>query len=138
LKPVLLDTGVIVALLDRSQSAHRQCAAVAEDLSRPLASCEAVIAEACYLLRDVPHAEDRIIANVEQGIFQLSFQLSGSSDLVRNVMKKYLDLPASLADACLVCLAEQLDTGDILTLDRHFETYRWRKNRPFNLLVPPT
>ena len=33
-------------------------------------------------------------------------------------------------------IGEELDTGDILTLDRDFESYRWRRNRPFHLLVP--
>ena len=52
--PVLLDTGVIVALMDRSESRHRACVRVVERLERPLVTCEAVIAESCYLLRRFP------------------------------------------------------------------------------------
>ena len=40
-----------------------------------------------------------------------------------------------LADACLVDLADQMDSGQILTLDRDFELYRWRPRRKFELLV---
>jgi uncharacterized protein len=50
-------------------------------------------------------------------------------------MRKYRDQPADFADACLIHLAEELDTGEILTLDRDFELYRWRRTRSFTLLV---
>jgi hypothetical protein len=33
-------------------------------------------------------------------------------------------------------MADQLDSGDILTLDRDFKRYRWRRNRSFRLLIP--
>jgi hypothetical protein len=33
-------------------------------------------------------------------------------------------------------MADQLDTGDILTLDSHFAHYRWRRNRRFRNLIP--
>ena len=76
-----------------------------------------------------------MIENVERGIFQISSQLSRSANLVSNVMRKYRDLPMDFADACLIQLADELNTGDILTLDRDFESYRRRSIRPFNLLV---
>jgi predicted nucleic acid-binding protein len=47
MKPVLVDTGVIVALLDRSEQSHARCVAAMEELERPLVTCEAVIAESC-------------------------------------------------------------------------------------------
>ena len=46
-----------------------------------------------------------------------------------------LVVEATAADACLIYLADQFNTGDILTLDRHFHTYRWRRTRRFHLLV---
>jgi uncharacterized protein len=134
-KPVLLDTSVIVALLDRSERRHAQCVAVVEALERVLVTCEAVIAESCYLLRQFPGASETILENVERGVFHLPFQLSQSAAAVQRILRKYRDLPADFADACLIDLAEQLSTGDILTLDRDFESYRWRRSRPFHLLV---
>ncbi len=135
MKPTLLDTGVIVGLLDRSEAHHARCVAALEGLEGPLVTCEAVIAESCYLLRDLTGAPETVLENVERGIFQLPFQLSRSAPLVRAVMRKYRDLPADFADACLIQLADELNTGDILTLDRDFESYRWRRTRPFRLLV---
>ena len=135
MKPVLLDTGVIVALLDRSERHHARCVAVMEGLERPLVTCEAVIAESCYLLRGLPGAADSILENVERGVFQIPFQLSRAAASVRSILRKYRDLAPDFADACLIQLADELETGDILTLDRDFESYRWRRNRPFHLLV---
>ncbi len=125
MKPVLLDTGVIVALRDRSERHHSRCVAVMEELERPLATCEAVIAG----------AREAILENVEKGIFEVPYQLSRSAAAVRTILHKYRDAPASLADACLIHMADELDTGDILTLDRDFEFYRWRTTHPFRLLI---
>jgi uncharacterized protein len=136
MKPVLVDTGVIVALLDRNERYHAACSATMRGLERPLVTCEAVIAESCYLLRGLSGAAETVLENVVRGVFQVPFQLSRSAAAVRFTLRKYRDLSADFADACLIQLAEELNTGDILTLDSDFRTYRWRRNRAFNLLVP--
>ncbi len=135
MKPVLLDSGVIVALLDRSERHHAQCVAVITELKQPLATCEAVIAESCYLLRQLPGAGETVLENVARGVFHVAFELSRSAASVRSIMRKYRDQSADLADACLIHLADELSTGEVLTLDRDFEVYRWRKTRTFRLLV---
>ena len=134
MKPVLLDTGCIVALLDRSERNHAACAQVVRDLGAPLATCEAVIAESCYLLRRLPGASDAVLENVERGIFRIPFHLEEDANSVRSLMQTYADVPMDLADACLVRLAELLDTGTIVTLDRDFLVYRWRKRKRFDCL----
>ena len=135
MKPVLLDTGVIVALLDRSEKYHTQCVAAIQELDQPLVTCEAVISESCYLLREVNGAPETVLENVEQGMFQLTFQLMHSANAVKGIMRKYRNIPADFADACLVHLADILDTGAILTLDSDFLTYRWRRTRHFEMLI---
>ena len=135
MKPVLLDTGVVVALLDRSERHHARCATVVTKLESPLVTCEAVIAESCYLLRRLPGAAEAVLENVARGVFLIPFQLSRTATPVRNIMRKYSDQPADFADACLIQLADELNTGEILTLDRDFALYRWRKTRSFDLLI---
>lgn len=135
MKPVLLDSGVIVALLDTSERYHETCAEITDALDRPLVTCEAVIAESCYLLRRLPGASDRVIANVEGGTFGIGFRLDDAAPAVRTTMRRYRDMPSDLADACLIRMAHDFDTGDILTLDRHFTAYRWRGNKPFRNLI---
>ena len=135
MRPVLLDTGVIVALLDRSERFHGTCTEAVEALERPLVTCEAVIAESCYLLRGLPGAGQAVVANVEKGVFQVPFVLSRSAASVRQLLLKYADVPIDFADACLIHLAGELGTGEILTLDRDFEIYRWSRGTVFQLLI---
>jgi predicted nucleic acid-binding protein len=136
LTPVLLDTGVIVALLDRSERYHLSCKERLDTLAAPLVTCEAVIAESCYLLRHLPGAVEQILKNVESGAFQIPFRLSGAASQLRRIFRRYSDREVDLADACLVHLAEEMGTGDILTLDRDFEVYRWGSRKRFRMLIP--
>ena len=75
----LLDTGCIVALLDRSERSHQTCAAAIEAIDGPLVTCEAVFAEACYLLRTVPGAAEVILENVASGGFKIPFRLASAA-----------------------------------------------------------
>jgi predicted nucleic acid-binding protein len=136
LKPALLDSGAIVALLDRSERHHRVCADYLKTLSAPLVTCEAVIAESCYLLRHLPGAAEAILQNVAAGVFQIPFQLSRSAPQVQRIFRKYRYREVDLADACLVHLATELSAPDILTLDRDFRVYRWGANKAFHFLIP--
>ena len=88
MKPVLLDTGCLVALLDRSERHQGGCGSAAAELQAPLVTCEPVIAEACYLLRRLPAAVDAILQNVEQRIFQVPLQLADQAGAVRALLKK--------------------------------------------------
>lgn len=132
---ILLDTGVIVALLDPTDQHHSVCAEALERFSAPFATCEAVITESCYLLRQQSGAAEAILENVREGVFQIPFRLSQAASSLQRLFRKYRDREMDLADACLIHLADELQTGDILTLDRDFEIYRWGANRPFRLLL---
>ncbi len=134
--PVLLDTGVIVALLTRNERNHKACVTAVEPLTERLVTCEAVIAESCYLLRNTPGAPEAVLENVARGIFRIPFQLSHSARHIQGILRQYRDRQVDLADACLIHLAGELRTPDILTLDRDFDVYRWGRNRAFNRLVP--
>jgi predicted nucleic acid-binding protein len=135
MNPVLLDTGCIVALLDRSEQHHEQCVEVVAELEVPLLTCEPVLAEACYLLRRLKGAQAAVLQNVESGAFQVPYRLAGNASTVKKLMKKYVNIPMDLADACLVDMAAIYQTARILTLDHDFRVYRWGKNRPFHLLL---
>ncbi|HKV22956.1 MAG TPA: PIN domain-containing protein [Candidatus Acidoferrum sp.] len=135
MKPVLLDTGIIIALLNWRESSHKAAASAVVEIGGPLITCEAVITESCYLLRNVAGAAQTVLENVARGLFQIPFQLPREAPAVKWILRKYADRRIDFADACLIRLAEAFDTGDILTLDRDFETYRWGRNKPFNLLI---
>jgi uncharacterized protein len=79
-------------------------------------------------------APEAVIENVAAGIFLVPFQLSQETGGVKRVLRRYRDRKIDLANACLVCLADQFGTADILTLDQDFAIYRWGKNKPFRML----
>lgn len=137
-REVLLDTGVIVALLVRSERQHTTVFETVSQLDAPLVTCEAVIAEACYLVRELPGASDAILENVARGVFAVPFRLEQEATALGGLMKKYRSVPMDLADACLVRLAEIVGTGRILTLDSDFDVYRWHRTRRFERLVGTT
>jgi predicted nucleic acid-binding protein len=137
MKPVLLDTGPIVALLDRSERRHQECADLVERLEAPLVTCEAVVAEACYLLRGMKGASESVLENVERGNFLVPYRVAGRAAKLAHLIKKYSDRPMDFADACLVDMSGELSTSQILTLDGDFRFYRWGRNRAFELLISP-
>ena len=104
-------------------------------LATPLITCEAVVAESCYLLRDIEGAATAVLENVDRGVFQVPYRLTGNAGAVLKLMRKYADAPMDFADACLVDMASNYRTGRILTLDADFRIYRWGRNRPFELLL---
>jgi predicted nucleic acid-binding protein len=134
--PVLVDTGFLVALYDRREPMHNVCLRIHNQIDSPLATCEGVIVEALHLLRSLPKAKQNILKSIEEEILEIRFHLSESAAQIQALMKKYADRPASFADACLIQMADELETADILTLDSDFRQYRWRRNRSFNLLIP--
>jgi predicted nucleic acid-binding protein len=79
-------------------------------------------------------APEAVIENITAGIFQVPFQLSRDTAGVKQILRKYKDRKIDLADACLIRLADQFGTADILTLDRDFAIYRWGKNKLFRVL----
>lgn len=131
---LLLDTGALVSLLDRSQPLHRQCTRFFAEWQGTVISTEAVLTEATHLLGRVPGGRERC----------LEFFLSGGSNLMapslatlrrcHRLIEKYADLPMDYADATLVVLAEELDTDLVFTTDRDFKVYRIGGSRPFRIV----
>lgn len=133
---VLVDTGFLVATHDRNEPKHDLCVQVYDSIASQLVTCEAVLSEALYLLQRFPAAISSILLSVDSGALSIPFSLKESSRPVLEVMEKYADTPADFPGACLIHMANELDTGDILTLDSDFKHYRWRRNRRFRLLIP--
>lgn len=132
---VLLDTGPIVAMIDRRDPNHRKCTEAMHAVEARLVTCEAVIAKACYLLRHLSGAAHDVLLNVNQRRFAVEYRAAERADALAKLMAKYADAPMDFADACLVDMADLHQTEQILTLDSDFRIYRWGRNRPFKLLL---
>ncbi|HEX9876131.1 MAG TPA: PIN domain-containing protein [Gammaproteobacteria bacterium] len=132
---VLLDTGPLVALLSKDDADHERAERLFADCLPPLRCPEAVLAEACFLMRKVHAAGPaEVLALGRKGVYELSIRIDGHWANLEALLKKYADKPISLADACLIRSAEILDEPRILTFDADFLVYRWSRNRRFQLM----
>ena len=133
---VLADASFFVALLNKREAGHLRCQQAYQRIDAPIVTCEACVVETFHLLHHARPAVHALLGNIREGAIEMPFRLSDSAAEVQNCMDRYADTPCDFADACLIVMANELGTGDILTLDRDFEHYRWRRNRRFNLLIP--
>jgi len=131
----LLDTGPLVALLNRSDRYHAWAAEQWTEADAPLLSCEAVVAEACHLLRSCPGGGAAVVELVRRGAIALPFALAEESAAVARLLDRYADLPMSLADACLVRMAETLGCS-VMTIDADFRVYRIHGRRVIPTRMP--
>jgi uncharacterized protein len=132
---VLLDTGPIVALLSKDDAEHERAERLFSECPPPFRCCEAVLAEACFLMKKVHAAAPaEVIALGRKGVFAVSITLPDHWTEIERILRKYADRPISLADACLIRCAEIYQEDRILTFDSDFSVYRWNKNRKFHLL----
>jgi predicted nucleic acid-binding protein len=132
----LVDASFFVALYNLRESAHRRCVETLKTIENQLVTCEACITEALHLLNHASAAADAIFTSLEQGALETPFKLNDCPAAVGRIIEKYRDTPCDFADACLIAMADELGTGDILTLDSDFKHYRWKRTRKFNLLIP--
>jgi len=120
----IADAGPLVAYFDRSERHHRWAVERVEELEAPILVCEPVLAEAMFLLARLPKAQDVLLEYLQNGALILAFRLEQHIDDVRRLMRKYRDTPMSLADACIVRMAELHDRHAVFTLDSDFAVYR--------------
>ncbi|CAD5932931.1 hypothetical protein NO976_01462 [Planktothrix agardhii] len=131
---ILLDTGVLVTFINKREKLHPWTKEQWKKIELPLLTCEAVITEACFLLQDVYEGEEAVMNLISQKIISIPFQLNDDSEAIRELMKRYQNVPMSLADACLVRMSELISGSCVLTLDSDFVVYRKNKNQIIDLI----
>lgn len=134
---VILDTGPLVAFLNSRDKCHDWAVTQFGQIHPPLLTCEAVVSEACFLLRTWTRGAESILEMLERKILEISFSLSDNLAPISGLLKRYANIHTSLADACLVRMAELYDHSPILTLDSDFKIYRKHKRKVIPLLLPP-
>jgi predicted nucleic acid-binding protein len=132
---VLLDAGPLVALLSRSDANHERARRLFAACAPPFRSCEAVVAEACFLMRKVHAAgPSEVVALGALGVYTIAISAEQHWTNIEALLKKYADQPISLADACLIRCAEIHQEARILTFDSDFSVYKWARTRKFERL----
>ena len=135
-RDTLIDTGPLVAFLNRRDRYHRWATTRLAELPTPLLTCEAVVSETCFLLRHARDGSRAVLDLLSRGALRIAFRLEDHVDLVARLMGRYASVPMSLADACLVSMAEQHPDSRVLTLDRDFRLYRKHGRHALPLIMP--
>lgn len=120
----LLDTGPWVALHCLGERHHNWAKEQFARHPAPFLTCEAVVAETCFLLKRGGFDPAKALALIERGVVRVGMTLAEETSAVRSLFERYGNVPASLADACLIRMSELYERCVVLTLDSDFQIYR--------------
>ena len=129
----ILDTGPLVALLNRRDTFHRWTREALAHLASPLYACEPVLTEAAYLTK----RPIEILRMVTDGALTIGLTVTDESEALQRLLQRY-DGRMDLADACVVRQSELFQDSQVFTLDRRdFSIYRRNGRQAIPLLAPP-
>jgi len=133
----LVDTGPIVAFLNRRDRHHGWAVETFSTVRAPLLTCEAVLSEATYLLRRLTGGPEKAIELLTRGVVTVPFRLEGEAPAVKKLLARYGNVPMDLADACLVRLTELHADCVLLTVDSDFrDVYRRNGRQAIPTVLP--
>jgi predicted nucleic acid-binding protein len=104
---IIIDTSPLVAFIDKSDNFHQWTVETWKKLHPPLFTCEAVIAESCFLLQNVHGGESSILSLLEAKVIKIPFNLSEEVAAIKQLMKQYQSVPMSLSDCTINPLHSQ-------------------------------
>jgi uncharacterized protein len=133
---IIVDTGPLVALLNRNDKTHGWVMAQLADIRPPMITCEAVLAEATYLTSQIKGAREALIEMVGENFLQIGLQVQDQHAALLAMVKRYVNVPMSLADACVVRLAELHPKSPVFTLDSDFNIYRKNGRQVIEQICP--
>lgn len=134
---ILADTGPLVALVDESDEWHQWALQTLPKLPLPLVTCEAVLVEAWFLLKNHQPCKSDLAALHHRRALRVDFDFEENAAAIYQLLEKYADVPMDFADACLVKMAEHRSDVRVWTIDPDFRIYRRNRNRPIPLIFPP-
>ena len=133
---VLLDTGSLVAVLFRRDQYHEWAVEKISQMPIPLFTCEAVVAEACFLTQRMLGSSKAVFDFIETGAVKINFNLADEFEAVKGLSLRYQNVPISLADACLVRMSEIYENSTVFTPDSDFLIYRKNGNQIIPTIMP--
>jgi len=130
----IADTGFLVGFANRKDRFHRWAISIAEQLTEPLLTCEAVLAEAAF------HLDSGLVvfAMIRDGLVKVAFDSNGHLAQLEALAKRYADRHPGLADLCLIRMSELHPKLPVITVDRgDFRIYRRNKREIIPTICPP-
>jgi uncharacterized protein len=129
----IADTGFLVAFVNRRDRHHQWAVRIAGQVTSPLLTCEAVLAEAAFHLGDARLA----MALLDEGLVGLSFNLDEHIERIGELAARYADRLPDLADLCLIRMSEIHSRHPVITTDvRDFRVYRRGRREAIPLICP--
>lgn len=130
----IADTGFLVAFVSRDDAYHDWAVGLARELNEPLLTCEAVLAETAYNLRN----SSVVFEMLNEGIIALAFDCNDHLSQLETLAGRYADRRPDLADLCLIRMSELFPKHSVVTLARgDFRVYRRNKRETIPLICPP-
>jgi predicted nucleic acid-binding protein len=133
---VIVDTGVLIALLSQRDQYHAWAVARALELPLPWSTCESVLSETYHRIGSSTAARRGLWEMIHRGALAFPFALPPSLGRMAELLEKYSDLPTSVADANLLLMAERMPGSRIWTTDRDFLVYRLSGKKSLSVLLP--
>jgi predicted nucleic acid-binding protein len=131
----ICDTGPLVAYLNRNDPYHAWAVAVMKQVQPPLLTCEPVLTEAAYFLREDDLDIDPLFQLLERDVLRLDFDASRHWPRLRTLMQRYRQM--DLADASIVAMSEQRRRCQVLTVDaKDFGVYRRNDRQVIEFVAP--
>jgi predicted nucleic acid-binding protein len=130
----IADTGFLVAFANGNDAHHDWAVALAQGVTEPLLTCEAVLAESAFHLRDAAV----VLAMMTDGLVTVAFDCRAHVPHLAALARRYADRRPDLADICLIRMSEVYPRHALITTDREdFRVYRRNKREVIPLICPP-
>lgn len=132
---ILIDSGPLIALFDRSDKYHLASVEFIKHNKSQLITTIASITETLHLLDFSRSAQIDFLTWISAGAVTIENVTADDFSRIKELTIKYSDLPMDFADACLVLLAEKLDISAVATIDRDFDVYRLQGKKAFTTFI---
>lgn len=128
----IADTGFLVAFANRGDKHHAWAVSVAQNITEPLLTCEAVLSETTFHLGDAA----LVLEMIEQGLIKLAFDAEEHLPQLNEFAHRYADRSPDFADLCMVRMSELYPKHSVITVDGDFRVYRRNKRELIPLICP--
>ncbi len=128
----IADTGFLVAFANRGDKHHAWAVSVAQNITEPLLTCEAVLSETTFHLSDAA----LVLEMIEQGLIKLAFNAEEHLPQLNEFAHRYADRSPDFADLCLFRMSELYPKHSVITVDGDFRVYRRNKRELIPLICP--
>jgi predicted nucleic acid-binding protein len=129
----IADTGLLVAIARDKDQYHDWALEIAEQITWPVMTCEAVLAETAFHLQ----SSERVLGMLRDNVVRVAFDCASQLEQLHDLATRYADRNPDLADLCLIRMSELYPHHTVITVDEDFRVYRRNKREAIPLLCPP-